>query len=102
MELDNKILETVEASIYIQLSQLKRRNIVVGDKKTSVLLEPLFWEKLHNIADQQGYHINELCTFIESRKNSEASLASAMRVFVTAYLTVEVGRQQQQDLIKAQ
>jgi predicted DNA-binding ribbon-helix-helix protein len=90
MPLTKKILETVEASIHIQLSELKRRNIVVGDKKTSVLLEPLFWEKLHDIADKQGYHVNELCTFIDGRKNKESSLASAIRVFVTAYLNIEL------------
>lgn len=92
MTLDKKILETVEASIHVQLSQLKRRNIIVGEKKTSVLLEPLFWEKLHEIAHNQDYHINELCTFIDKRKNKEASLASAIRVFVAAYLAIEAGR----------
>jgi len=92
-----KILNTVEASIYIQLSQLKRRNIIVGDKKTSVLLEPLFWEKIQDIADKQGCHVNDLCTFIDGRKNEKSSLASAIRVFVTAYLNVELQGQRQEN-----
>lgn len=96
MPLKNKILETVEASIHIQLSQLKRRNIIVGDKKTSVLLEPLFWEQLHDIAEKQGYHVNDLCTFIDNRKNDDSSLASAIRVFVTAYLNIELQNKNQQ------
>jgi len=76
--------------MFIRLSKLKKRNIHVGDKKTSVTLEPLVWELLHNIADEQKSTVHELCTFINDRKNKDASLASAMRIFVMAYMNVQV------------
>lgn len=85
-----KVIEAAEASIFIRLSKLKKRNIHVGDKKTSVTLEPLVWELLHNIADDQNFSVHELCTFINDRKNKEASLASAMRVFVMAYMKIQI------------
>ena len=88
--LSKKVIEAAEASIFIRLSKLKKRNIHVGDKKTSVTLEPLVWELLHDIADDQSFSVHELCTFINDRKNKEASLASAMRVFVMAYMKIQI------------
>jgi len=88
--LPKKVIEAAEASIFIRLSKLKKRNIHVGEKKTSVTLEPLVWELLHNIAEEQNFSVHELCTFINDRKNGDASLASALRVFVMAYMNIQI------------
>ena len=83
-------LETAEASIYVSLNELKKRNIFVGDKRTSVTLEPQVWSILHEVAEEQGCDVHELCTFIYERKGSDSSLASAIRVFLISYLNVKL------------
>lgn len=93
-KLSKKVIEAAEASVFIRLSKLKKRNIYVGAKKTSVTLEPLVWELLHDIADAQNCHVNELCEFIYTRKNKEASLASAIRIFVMAYMNIQMKGQE--------
>lgn len=84
----SKLLETAEASILIRLNELKKRNVVIGEKRTSVTLEPLVWEILHEIANEQNCSIHELCTFINERKGSNSSLSSAIRVFLISYLYI--------------
>lgn len=84
----NEVLETAEASIYVSLSELKKRNIVVNGSRTSVTLEPQVWEILHKVADAQNCDVHELCTFIGERKNPDTSLASAIRVFLISYLDI--------------
>lgn len=87
--LSKKLIQTSEAAIFIRLSKLKKYNITIGNKKTSVTLEPLVWELLHDIANEQGCHINDLCEFINERKNLDASLASAIRIFILAYTKIQ-------------
>ena len=87
-KITKKINKTVEASIFIKLNILKKYNIFVNDKKTSVTLEPLVWELLHAIATEQKCHIHDLCSFISERKHPDASLASAIRVFIMAYQNI--------------
>lgn len=89
-KISKKVIEAAEASIFIRLSKLKKRNIHVGEKKTSVTLEPLVWELLHDIAIAQKCHVNDLCSFIDERKNKDASLASAIRIFVMAYMNIQI------------
>jgi predicted DNA-binding ribbon-helix-helix protein len=84
----NEVLETAEASIYISLSELKKRNVVINGSRTSVTLEPQIWTILHKVADNHGCDIHNLCSFIFDRKNEETSLASAIRVFLISYLDI--------------
>lgn len=86
----NEILETAEASIYVSLSELKKRNIIIAGKRTSVTLEPQIWNILHNVAEEQGCDVHQLCTFISERKPDDASLASAIRVFLISYLDIKL------------
>jgi predicted DNA-binding ribbon-helix-helix protein len=88
-EFSSQLKEVAEASIFIRFSRLKKRNITVGEKKTSVTLEPLVWELLHKIADEQSCHANDLCTFIADRKHKDASLASAIRIFIMSYMNIQ-------------
>lgn len=84
----SKLLETAEAAILIRLNELKKRNIVIGGKRTSVTLEPLVWEILHEIANEQDCTIHDLCTFIHERKGDNSSMSSAIRVFLISYLYI--------------
>lgn len=92
-EFSSQLKEVAEASIFIRFSKLKKRNIAVGDKKTSVTLEPLVWELLHQIAEEQKCHVNDLCAFIADRKHKDASLASAIRIFIISYMNIQLHEQ---------
>jgi len=58
----------------------KKRSVVVAGHRTSVSLEPIFWDQLREIATQRRISVNELVTLIDQQRNG--SLSSAIRVFV--------------------
>ena len=58
----------------------KKRSVVVGGHRTSVSLEPIFWDQLREIASQHSVSVSELATLIDQQRNG--SLSSAIRVFV--------------------
>ena len=58
----------------------KKRSVVVAGHRTSVSLEPIFWDQLRDIAAQRRISVNELVTLIDQQRNG--SLSSAIRVFV--------------------
>ena len=89
-----KFLETSEASLFLKLNQLAKRNIKIGDKRTSVNLEPQVWQILHDIAEEQGCTIHDLCTFVDERKSDDSSLSSAIRVFLMSYLYINMKKEQ--------
>lgn len=85
----NEILETAEASIYVSLNELKKRNVFIQGKRTSVTLEPQVWSILQDVAKEQSCDVHELCTFIYERKSEDSSLSSAIRVFLISYLDIK-------------
>ena len=58
----------------------KKRSVVVAGHRTSVSLEPIFWDQLREIASRRRISVNELVTLIDQQRNG--SLSSAIRVFV--------------------
>ncbi len=86
------LLETAEASIFVSLNELKKYNVMIADKRTSVTLEPKVWSILNEVADDQGASIHELCSFIAERKSADSSLSSAIRVFLISYLHIKVSK----------
>ncbi len=87
-------LEAAEASVFISLNELKKRNIHISGRRTSVTLEPQVWSILQDVAEIQKCSVHELCTFIYERKNPDSSLASAIRVFLLSYLHIIVKKEQ--------
>jgi predicted DNA-binding ribbon-helix-helix protein len=65
-------------------SILESRNVTVGNKRTSMRLEPQMWESLEKIARTEGVTINSLCTQIDLRRGG-VGLTSATRVFIISY-----------------
>ena len=59
---------------------IRKVSVVVGGHRTSVSLEPAFWEALTEIAMRRGISVNELVTEID--RDRETNLSSAIRVFV--------------------
>ena len=84
--MNEKLLLFAESAVHTSLNHLEKRNIQIGDKRTSVRLEPVFWEELKKIAIKENISIHEVCGFIDKRKNESSSLSSALRVFVVSYI----------------
>ena len=85
-----KNLQIVEAAVAIPLNELKRYNITVNGHRTSVTLEPRTWEILKDICREENIDMNELCDLLADRKGEKSSMASAIRVFLIAYLYAKV------------
>lgn len=67
------------------VAPLKSRDIRIGDKRTSVRLEPIVWDALKAIADREDMTIHELCTHIAQRRRGDSSLTSTIRAFIVGY-----------------
>lgn len=62
-----------------------KHSLTLHGHRTSVSLEPAFWEAFREIAAAEGKGINELAAEIDAARGVSAGLASAIRVFVLAY-----------------
>ena len=59
-----------------------KRSLTLRGHRTSVTLEPEFWEAFREIASAEGVALNALAARIDETRGPEVNLASAMRVFV--------------------
>jgi predicted DNA-binding ribbon-helix-helix protein len=60
---------------------LEKRSFSLSGHRTSVALEPDFWEVLHIIAQEEGLALSALVTRIDAARIQVQPLASALRVF---------------------
>ena len=65
-------------------STLINRNVTVAGHRTSMRLEPVMWDALHQLCRREGKSLNELVTEID-RHRSESSLTAAIRVHLLRY-----------------
>jgi predicted DNA-binding ribbon-helix-helix protein len=65
-------------------SSLVIHNVVVGAHRTSVRLEPVMWEALHDIAHRRRVTMHDLVTDID-RKRTASSLTAAIRVYIVDF-----------------
>ena len=65
-------------------SRLVNRNVVAGRGRTSMRLEPEFWEALHEICQREQIPMGEIVRWVEAR-SSPGGRTSAVRVFVLQY-----------------
>lgn len=67
-----------------------KRSVDIAGHRTSISLEPIFWDMLKDVADDEGLSINALVARIDAERivsPTPPSLASAIRVWlVTARL----------------
>ncbi len=64
-----------------------KRSIAIAGHKTSISLEPVFWEALRAAAEREGVPINALVARIDAeriRAQTPPGLASAIRVWLVA------------------
>ncbi len=67
-----------------------RRNIRIGDRRTSIKLEPEMWDALVEICDRTEKNLNQICTEVHSAGNANepdddtgsANFTSELRVFI--------------------
>ena len=62
-------------------STLRKRSIVIGDRRTSVSLEEAFWKAFKTIATNRGTTLSELATEIHSGRGP-GNLSSRIRLYV--------------------
>ena len=67
-----------------------KRSVEIAGHKTSISLEPLFWELLKQAATAEALPINALVARIDAERIKAArppGLASAVRVWLVGWLT---------------
>ena len=68
-----------------------KRSVEIAGHKTSISLEPLFWDMLKDAAQRDGVPINALVARIDAERLEAATppgLASALRIWLTTRLRV--------------
>src|SRR5438270_7093115 len=65
-------------------SSLVIRNVVVAGHRTSVRLEPVMWDALHDIARRRRMTMHDLVTDID-RERTASSLTAAIRVYIVDF-----------------
>ena len=64
-----------------------KRSVEIAGHKTSISLEPLFWDMLRDAADAEGLPINALVARIDEqriRAESPCGLAGAIRIWLVS------------------
>ncbi len=64
-----------------------KRSVQIAGHKTSISLEPIFWDMLRDAAEAEGLPINALVAQIDAERikaDTPPGLASAIRVWLVA------------------
>ena len=59
-----------------------KRSVTIAGHRTSISLEPDFWDGLREIAAERGQSLNQLVTAIDRERDPATGLSSVLRVFV--------------------
>lgn len=62
------------------MSMLSKRSFSLAGHRTSVALEPAFWEALMALAAERGQSLSRLVAEVDQARGSDSPLASALRV----------------------
>ena len=68
------------------MSRPEKHSLTLGGHRTSVTLEPEFWQAFREIAAGRGMGLNQLAAEIDAAREAETGLATALRLFVLADL----------------
>jgi predicted DNA-binding ribbon-helix-helix protein len=69
----------------------EKHSLTLRGHRTSVSLEPEFWQAFRALAAAEGRGLNDLATEIDAARGSDRGLASAIRVHILERLTVLAG-----------
>ena len=67
---------------------MEKRSLTLAGHRTSVALEPEFWQAMEQIADHRGQTLAALILEIDGQREA-ANLASAIRIYVLRQLRGE-------------
>ncbi|MEJ1975176.1 MAG: ribbon-helix-helix domain-containing protein [Acetobacteraceae bacterium] len=63
------------------MSGLVKRSVTLAGHRTSVALEPVFWDALASLAERQGQTLAGLIAAVDAERAPDQPLASALRIF---------------------
>ena len=66
-----------------------KRSVLIAGHRTSISLEPEFWEALKTLAAERGQSVNDLVTEID--RDRATNLSSAIRVYILKSLLDAAG-----------
>ncbi|MEE4119648.1 MAG: ribbon-helix-helix domain-containing protein [Paracoccaceae bacterium] len=69
-----------------------KRSLTLAGHRTSVSLEPEFWEAFREIAAARGQALNALAAEIDRDRGLETGLATAIRLFVLRELRAKAAQ----------
>jgi predicted DNA-binding ribbon-helix-helix protein len=67
---------------YAMLTRPAKHSLTLHGHRTSVSLEPEFWDAFRAIAAEKGTPLNALAAEIDDARSGDEGLASAIRLFV--------------------
>lgn len=69
----------------VNMKDATPRSIFAGSKRTSIRLEPAFWDALDEMIEREGLSRTYFVTLIDGLKDSNVNLASAIRIAILRY-----------------
>lgn len=73
------------------MARPEKHSLTLAGHRTSVSLEPEFWQAFRKIAAEKNITINALAAEIDAERGVERGLASAIRVYVLKELQARAG-----------
>lgn len=65
---------------------IAKRSVTIRGHRTSVSLEPAFFQELERVADERNLPLGTLITRIDEERDPDTNLSSALRLFVLSEL----------------
>ena len=72
-----------------------KRSVEIAGHKTSISLEPLFWDLLRQAAAHEGVPLNALVARIDAERivaPTPPGLAGAVRLWLVGWMTAQIAR----------
>ncbi|ABS64053.1 arylsulfate sulfotransferase-like protein [Parvibaculum lavamentivorans DS-1] len=69
-----------------------KRSVTIAGHRTSISLERPFWDVLKELACTEKTSVNELVRRIDTRRDGQGSLSSAIRLYVLNALREKTGK----------
>lgn len=74
------------------MSRPAKHSLTLHGHRTSVSLEPEFWEAFRALSRAQGRTLNDLAAEIDEARGADTGLATAIRLYVLRSLQAEIAQ----------
>jgi predicted DNA-binding ribbon-helix-helix protein len=65
--------------------RVKRRNVMIGNKRTTVIMEIPMWVALEEICQAEDKDLNAICLEIAATRDISTNFTSELRIFILEY-----------------